>query len=436
MLDYTPQTVAGAWKEYDIGLGVFAPNPDWDPNSYWSWAPQKITVSEDKRPYNFECGRTQSWTFNPGGLVGSIASSTTRAYSGRSSLAVNLSAGAAGTWGVWSNTNPKPGAGQTVQFRVYIPTGSSISAVQAFVKEGASGSWRWTGNSKSISQLTVGAWNSIPVTVPADAQPLDSLGVEFTTNAAWTGTAYIDAVEWPSTLPSAGPTYPTNPIAFTKGTVFTTNSGTTNWVYVPNSYDSTHATPTKLLVWLHGCDGRSQNDVSMVSPGGTQSWISLAVGGAEGACWNVNVDSAKVLAALADIKTHFNIDPKRVILGGYSSGGDLTYRTAFYNAGLFAGVIVENSSPFRDTGSTQSASIAAASWKFNVAHLLHTGDLTYPAADVRTELAALSAAGFPVTKIEKPGNHWDNDVGTTGTSHDLRTFLLPFIDAGWVANAP
>jgi len=98
-------------------------------------------------------------------------------------------------------------------------------------------------------------------------------------------------------------TSPTNPIAFTKGTVFTTNSGTTNWVYVPNSYDSTHATPTKLLVWLHGCGRQSQYDVSMVSPGGTQSWISLTVGGAEGACWNVNTDSAKVLAALAEIKT-------------------------------------------------------------------------------------------------------------------------------------
>ena len=117
----------------------------------------------------------------------------------------------------------------------------------------------------------------------------------------------------------------------------------------------------------------------------------------------MDTDSVKVLAALADIKTHFNIDPQRVILGGYSSGGDLTYRTAFYNAGLFAGVIVENSSPFRDTGSTPSASIAAASWKFNVAHLLHTGDLWYPAAAVRTELAALSTAGFPVTTIEKAG---------------------------------
>jgi hypothetical protein len=194
-LDYTPQSVASAWKAYDIGSGVFAPNAQWYPNPYWAWAPQQVTVSADNRPYNFECGRVQGWTFNPGGLVGSIASSTARAYAGRSSLAVNLS-GNAGTWGVRSDVNPKPGPGRTVQFRVFVPAGNAISAVQAFVKEDASGNWRWTGNYKPISQLTVGAWNLIPVTVPADAQPLDSLGVEFTTNATWAGTAHVDAIEW------------------------------------------------------------------------------------------------------------------------------------------------------------------------------------------------------------------------------------------------
>ena len=61
---------------------------------------------------------------------------------------------------------------------------------------------------------------------------------------------------------------------------------------------------------------------------------------------------------LSDIKIYFNIKSKGVVVGGYSSGGDLTYRTAFYHADIFAGVIVENSSPYRDTGSTQAASLA------------------------------------------------------------------------------
>jgi hypothetical protein len=196
-LDYTPQTVAAEWKEYDIGVGVFAANAQWDPNPYWNWPAQKLTVTRDSSRYNFECARTHGWAFTQGGLVTSIASSTARAYSGRSSLAVNLSGNAAGKWGVWSNVDPKPVAGQTVQFRVFLPAASAVSAVQAFVKEDASGGWRWTGNTKPISQLVPGSWNSISVTVPADARPLDSLGVEFNTNAAWTGTVYVDALQWP-----------------------------------------------------------------------------------------------------------------------------------------------------------------------------------------------------------------------------------------------
>jgi len=45
--------------------------------------------------------------------------------------------------------------------------------------------------------LTAGAWNTITVTVPANAvTPLYQLGVQFSTNAAWTGTCYIDSMSW------------------------------------------------------------------------------------------------------------------------------------------------------------------------------------------------------------------------------------------------
>ncbi|MEO8801496.1 MAG: hypothetical protein ABI551_26640 [Polyangiaceae bacterium] len=233
---------------------------------------------------------------------------------------------------------------------------------------------------------------------------------------------------------------PTDPIAYKKGTPFTLDSGTTSYVYVPASYDDTHQTPTTLLVWLHGCGGYASGDIYSVSPGGTQqSWISLAVGGEEGNCWDMTSDPPRVLTALADLKTHFNIAPKRVVLGGYSSGGDLSYRIAFYNASLFAGIVVENTSPFRDTGSTQADSLAAASWKFNVVHLAHLQDATYPIAGVRTETDALKAAGFPLVRIEVDGGHYDdpgameNGHAVPGTNADLVTYLLPKLDAGWTA---
>jgi hypothetical protein len=241
----------------------------------------------------------------------------------------------------------------------------------------------------------------------------------------------------PSSLPSTS-SVPPNPIPFTKGVVFTLTDPETNyWIYVPGSYDSTHMTAMPLFVWLHGCGGESAGDINTVSPGGSQDWISIAVGGREGDCWDPSGDGPKVMAAIADVKSHFNVDPHRVILGGYSSGGDLSYRLAFYNANSFAGVLAENTTPFRDTGSTQEASLAAASWKFNVVQVAHLQDTTYPIATVRAETDAMKAAGFPVTRIEVDGTHFDepgavvNGHPVPGTDADLVNLLLPHIDDGW-----
>jgi dienelactone hydrolase len=227
---------------------------------------------------------------------------------------------------------------------------------------------------------------------------------------------------------------PTNPIPFTKDQVFTLNTAQSNyWVYVPSAYDSSHATPITLFVWSHGCGGQSEGDINTISPGGAQSYIAITVGGREGQCWDPGSDGAKLLAAIADMKTHFNINPRRVILGGYSSGGDLSYRTAFYNSRMFAGLLAENTSPFRDTGSSQSASLGAASFKFHVVHLAHTGDDSYPIDGVRSETDAMKAAGFPIERVERPGGHYDEDTGSSGTDYDLKTLLLPHLNDGWLS---
>jgi pimeloyl-ACP methyl ester carboxylesterase len=239
-------------------------------------------------------------------------------------------------------------------------------------------------------------------------------------------------------------TVPTAPIAYEKEVPFLQPDPAGNyWADVPASYDSTHQTPTTLLVWLHGCGGESSGDIYTVSPETVgpaerpRDWISIAVGGRDGGCWDPNTDQGMVLAAIADVETHFNIDRHRVILGGYSSGGDLAYRLAFYDADQFAGVLAENTSPFRDTGSTEADSLAAAAWKFHVVHLAHLQDTEYPITGVREETEAMIAAGFPLQRIEVDGGHYDepgeieNGHPVPGTDADLVNLLLPHIDDGW-----
>ena len=224
-----------------------------------------------------------------------------------------------------------------------------------------------------------------------------------------------------------------DPIEFEPDSVFTLESGTTNYVVVPSAYDASHETPMTLFVWLHGCGGSSEDDIWTAAPGG-QNWISLAVGGAEYDCWDMDTGPDMVLAAIDELETHFNVARDRVILGGYSSGGDLSYRTAFFNAERFAGVLSANSSPFRDSGVSADEALGAAAWPFNVVQLAHLQDDTYPIDGVREETAQMEASGHPVTLIEVDGTHWDDEGdGVPGTSADIATYLFPYLNAGWTA---
>jgi hypothetical protein len=229
---------------------------------------------------------------------------------------------------------------------------------------------------------------------------------------------------------------PSAPIAYTAGTPFRhAGCGVEYWGFVPSSYNP--AVPTPLLIWLHGCGGESGGDIYTVDPGAAeepQDWLSLTLVGHEAPgneCWIPSADETKVMQALTDFESHLNVDPRRVILGGYSSGGDLAYRTGFRHSSTFAGLLIENSSPFRDTESTEAESLAAATTKLHIVHLAHLQDGAYPIAGVRSETNAVKAAGFPLTLVERPGEHYD-----ANTDPDLRAYLLPYIDAGWLAPAP
>ncbi|MGH2892865.1 MAG: CARDB domain-containing protein [Solirubrobacteraceae bacterium] len=230
----------------------------------------------------------------------------------------------------------------------------------------------------------------------------------------------------------SGDTTPPDPISFQKDTVFALQDPQSNyWIFVPDAYNAANTTPIELFVWMHGCGGEGSGDIYTISPGGDQGYIAISIGGREDDCWDASTDQDKVLAAIADVETHFNIDRHQVIIGGYSSGGDIAYRTAFYHSTMFAGLLAENTSPFRDTGSTAAQSLAAASFKFHVVHLAHTEDETYPIEGVRNEISQLTAAGFPVKLIERPGDHYDDSTPTSGTDHDLQTYLLPHLTDGW-----
>lgn len=166
-------TVAGT---YVVKVGIF--DISWNLLN-WNDTAASLTVSAAPVVrYDFE-GTTQGWN----GTV-----SPARAFSGTRSLAVSVTASALTV----SVANPPIAAGKKVTFRLYVPAGARLTSVQPYVLE--NNTWRYTGAWVAGSSLTVGAWNTLSVTVPAGAQPLASLGLELGSANGWRGTVYLDGV--------------------------------------------------------------------------------------------------------------------------------------------------------------------------------------------------------------------------------------------------
>jgi len=163
-------------------------------------------VNQDPAQYNFETD-PQGWV-SGGGVISGVATSPAQHYAGKQSLAVNINSTAAGSSSVQiGNVSILPG--QTINFHVWIPSGYKISNLQPYMQDN---NWGWT--SSWYGSFTPNAWNTLSLTVPANAvSPFHYLGIQFNTSAGWTNTCYIDSVSWKTPAPDFS--LSANPISLT-----------------------------------------------------------------------------------------------------------------------------------------------------------------------------------------------------------------------------
>lgn len=201
-------------------------------------------------------------------------------------------------------------------------------------------------------------------------------------------------------------------------------------VRLPPTYDINNPKPTRLLVSLHGCGDSAMNNATWAavpySMRATQDYIAISLGGRDGTCWTTSTDSAIVDAAIAHVRTCFYVHQKKIVLAGYSSGGDLTWAAGLANASKYAGLLVLHSDLSQNFGANNvSTKLAATSWKINVALNAGVNDTVYPIATVRNDRDKLLAAGFPLKYDETTEDH-------NATSDDWSLILLPKM-ANWTA---
>ena len=225
----------------------------------------------------------------------------------------------------------------------------------------------------------------------------------------------------------AGPA-PTSTCTISKDSAgfFTRTSTKSSYVaYVPPGYSPT--SPMRLIVGLHGCGDNAMNfatwGVNPYDTRATQTHIGISIGGQDGNCRNLGVDDAKVLAAVDDISKCFWVHQKKVVIAGYSSGGELAYKVGLQQASRFAGIIIEDSGLY--AAGNPDTLLAGASWKLHIAHRTHTSDPVFPLAQVKADWAKTQGAGFPLVTSETAGDH-------NGVSPDWSAWLIPQ-SAGYVA---
>ncbi len=113
--------------------------------------------------------------------------------------------------------------------------------------------------------------------------------------------------------------------------------------------------PRPLIIALHGRGGRAETLARIWQPEAQRLKAVLATpqglepyaGGHE---WGSPKETAyQVLEAVALAQAGYAIDPKQILLTGFSQGGGRSIGVAFENPGLFAGVIVVGSAMDRET---------------------------------------------------------------------------------------
>jgi len=205
---------------------------------------------------------------------------------------------------------------------------------------------------------------------------------------------------------------------------FTLTSPASSYVVrLPTGYDTAHPRPSRLLVALHGCSDTAFNFATWAAAPlalrAQQNYIAISVGGRDGACWNTGLDGALVAAAIAHVRSCFYVHQERIVLAGYSSGGNLAYKLAMKDALVYAGVLIEHSTLSYSVVNVDNV-LNAAGWKINVGHIAGTNDSVYPISVVRGDRDEIMVHGFPMQYRETSSDHG-------GSSADWDSYLIPLM---------
>lgn len=157
----------------------------------------------DFNRYNFENGQLHGFKAINGDVQVELDSGFS--YKGDASMKVTASAGTTGI--AIDNPDPMFRNGQTVSFRVYVPTDTQLDAIQPSI---FGSGWSWNGKYVEIGNLIPGEWNTITISFDNGDSPSPRLGMNIFASGQsefWVDSITYSGYSDPDTVP---PTIPGN----------------------------------------------------------------------------------------------------------------------------------------------------------------------------------------------------------------------------------
>jgi phospholipase/carboxylesterase len=200
--------------------------------------------------------------------------------------------------------------------------------------------------------------------------------------------------------------------------------------FAPLHYEENYSYP--LVVWLHS-PGGSEQELSRVMPlVSMRNYVGVSARGttsldAGGYDWSQNDDhiflaQQRVLSSISIAQRRFNVDPSRVFLAGYQSGGTMAFRLATAHPEHFAGVLSiggefpQGGAPLRRYANARRLPMFLASCRDSV---------QYPEDRVCQDLRLFHAAGIHVTLRQYPCG----DEMTTNMLSDMDHWVMESLSA-------
>jgi poly(3-hydroxybutyrate) depolymerase len=197
--------------------------------------------------------------------------------------------------------------------------------------------------------------------------------------------------------------------ADTVGLITRTVEGSEYVSYAPSSY--VRGKPMPLVVALHGAGGTAQKYLNAIWKGNadTKGFVVIAPEGTSplgnGFTYYPD-DRTLILAEIDDIRSCYDLDPKKTILNGFSAGGIMAYWIGLKDAERFSGIGINSSDlSTAEYGPNGGVELIPAPWTIPVSHFHGDQDANFPIQYAKQGVDRLAAAGHKTYWHPFTGGH-------------------------------